>query len=640
MAEESSRVHGLSGLARKKKNKEGKGSGKVYKLKDHPTLKRIKPKRGYAFHSDYFQIDGQHATILSVFHHTGADDALGAFWGINLIPQGLDASVSVRKIEQVGRMPQSWIDMHQGRAEGLLQSRTNELGKDGSLRNQQKLNKEQEQLVEIAQDLMNGSSYLRVAIRLFVKAPTLELLDHSVRQIERQYKDRFDTVYPAPFIGEQRRELSQLYGKVEDKISRNFMFTSPEYAGSYSLVTRGIEDASGEYIGQMMGDVNSSAIVMDMDKYDERVVIAGGGKAQTMSLTNILLNKQRGIDLWGTKIGMSALMRNKRVIHLVLNRAKVDRIGVNLSDITTKVDMTRGDINPFEVFGSATQELGLFSAHLEKWALLVNQLKPMTKNQQAIVEGELKDALTDFYVDKRMWAHDAQNNRDKLRLVGIPHEEVPKLPLFLSYLEMKYNAQVQASAKDPDILKAYGFLRTAFREMLSANGDLFNTTTSTNIDKAAQGSRVIYDFSALLDRGHGLMMAQFVNALSFAVGNLRQGDVVVLHGAELLKQEIKGYVHDKFDQLQDKGVRLAYLYNDVETAMKDRDFNHFDRADYTLFGGMTKSGANLYEETLKQEVPSSLKSLLVHKNPTQWYLRRGFDNLVFHSDVQVGITFK
>jgi len=55
---------------------------------------------------------------------------------------------------------------------------------------------------------------------------------------------------------------------------------------------------------------------------------------------------------------------------------------------------------------------------------------------------------------------------------------------------------------------------------------------------------------------------------------------------------------------------------------------------------MTKSGVNLYEEALKQEIPSSLKSLLVHKNPTQWYIRRGFDNLVFHNDVQVGITFK
>src|SRR5699024_5283312 len=86
---------------------------------------------------------------------------------------------------------------------------------------------------------------------------------------------------------------------------------------------------------------------------------------------------ERGVDMWGAKIGMSALLRNKRVVHLVLNRSKVDKIGADLSDVTSKVDMTQGDINPFEMFGSRNDELNIFPAHLEKLSLMVEQLQDM-----------------------------------------------------------------------------------------------------------------------------------------------------------------------------------------------------------------------------------------------------------------------
>src|SRR5699024_10707287 len=122
----------------------------------------------------------------------------------------LDPSVSVRRFEHVARMSESWIDNHQGRAEGLLNNQANETERDGSLRARQRLSKQQQQLVDIGTDLMNGSSYLRVAMRLLVKAPTLELLDDSINKINRQYKDRFDTVFATPYIGEQRNEMSNL----------------------------------------------------------------------------------------------------------------------------------------------------------------------------------------------------------------------------------------------------------------------------------------------------------------------------------------------------------------------------------------------------------------------------------------------
>ena len=631
-------ARGLSNLMNKNKRKEKEKDKQVDtgQIRDFPLFRSIKPKTKFLFRSDYFQVDGSYATILTVIHQNEADDNLGYFWGINLIPRNIGNDVSVRRIEHVGRMSESWIEQHQGRAEGLLNNQAGETERDGSLTARQKLNKKQQQLVDIANDLMNGSSYLRVAMRLLVKAPTLERLDDAVNKINRQYKDRFDTVFAAPYIGEQQRELSNLLNKVEGKMGRNFMFTSAEFAGNYSLVTRGIEDPKGEYIGQMEGDVNNSAVLMDIDDYESHVVIAGKAEAKTLSDWDF--KGQRGVDVWGAKLGMNALLRNRRVVHLVLNRAHVAEIGLDLSDVTSNVDMTRGDINPFELFGDKEHELSIFPAHLQKLGLMVEQLQPMTEERKARIRGALQEVLNDFYVDKRMWARNAQENRDNLRLVGIPHNQVPRLPEFQAYLDMEYNAQVKARNKDPEVMNAYGFLRTAFRDMMDSNGDLFNTTTSTKIDRAAVSSRVIYDFSSLIKRSRGVMMAQFVNALGFAVGNLSQGDVVVLHGAEQLAPGIRQYVRDQFDQLHDNGVRVVHIYNSVERMLQDRTFNQFESADYTLLGGMTKATIADYEEALKQEVPIALKTLLEHKEHYRYYLRRGFDNVVFASDIQMGFN--
>lgn len=644
------------GLFGRKKSQKPDDKDKLARIRDFPLFVGIKPRKGFTFHSDYFKVDDTYAMVLTVLHHKGSDDGLRAFWGIDLIPRNLGSDISVRRMEHVSRVSESWVSQHQGRAEGLMKNRESEVKQDGSLSSMQRLNKEQGQLLTIARELVEGSSYLRVAFRLLVKAPTLERLDEAVEKINRQYKDQFDTVYATPYVGEQKRELSNLFNKIDVKMGRNFMFTSKEFAGAYSLVTRGIEDDTGEYIGQMQGDVNNSAVLMDLDDYESHVIIAGNAIARTLSyngtdflnrehMNNIRLKAPRGVDVWGAKLGMAALLRNKRVVHLVLNRARVDAIGINLDDVTSRVDMTRGDINPFEMFGrvGVDDEISIFSAHVQKIQLMIDQLYPLgdgDKSLAEIIKGELSKVINDFYVDKRMWQRNAQERRDALRIIGIPHNQVPRLPEFQAYLDMGYTAERNARAGDGDMLRAYNYLRKVFKDMMDTNGDLFDTTTSDIIDDAKVSNRVVYDFSSLLDRSRGVMMAQFVNALSFAIGTLREGDVVILHGAEQLADDIKGYVKDSFAQLHDRGVRTVMIYSTkdaIEKMILDRELNGFEQADYTLLGGMTKYVIDLYESTLRQEVPISLKGLLEHKERERYYLRRRFDNIVFSCDIQMGL---
>lgn len=625
---------GIKQSVSKNKRKADKSSNDAV-IKDNLFFKKSKPREKYVFNSDYFTIDDGYASILTILHNQGADDNLGYFWGINLIPRTLSQNVSVRKIEHVQRMPESWVDSHQGKTEGLVQTNQNEVNQDGNLKSRAKLNKQQQDLYDIANELMAGSSYLRVAFRLLVKAPTLEELDEAVSKINRQYKDRFETLFAAPYSGEQRRELSNLMAKADRKEGRNFMFTSEEFAGNYNLVTHGIEDANGEYVGTMMGDVNNSAVLLDIDEYKTHVVIGGSNKGSTLS--GLKLNNERGVNVWGAKLGMNALMKNHRVVHLVLNGSRVDKIGVNLDDITSIVNMTSGDINLLEMFGNEADELTIFPAHLNKIVLMAEQAYASTDADRSIIQGTLRDVITKFYVDKGLWAYDAQNNRDSLRLVGLSHDEYPKLPEFVAYLQMEYTAMSKRRARDDEQLHAYNVLRTVFKDMLDNNGDLFNTTTSSIVDKAATGYRVIYDFSSLMRRGQGVAMAQFINALGFAVGTLSEGDVVVLHGVDKISDSVKSYVENQFNTLTENDVRIVYIYGDVGSMVKDKKFNKFDQADYTIMGNMTKTVIDEYEESIKQAVPSTLKQLLDTRDPQQYYLRRNVDNVVFSMDIQLGI---
>lgn len=604
-----------------------------YSFNSYPHLLEIKPKEKYIFHSDYYQVDNSYACIMSFFHSDASRDDFGPFWGINRIPAGLDSDITVITFEQIHRMTDSWLREHQSKSEGIAKMNQNEQERAGSNTSKGKARRTDDDLEIIAQELQDGASYLHVNYRLLVKAPTLEKLDKAISAIDRLYIDRFGTLCSAPYLGEQRKELSSLFLPNNKKIGKGFYFTSTEFAGSHSLVTHGLEDPTGEYVGYMVGDVNNSAVLFDVNKYNHHIVI-----------TNESFNEKLGrvyvSDMWGSKVSQSCMLNNGRVVHIILDGCDLDKLGPKFEKLTYKIDMNHGDVNMFEMFGDTNDELSIFPSQMQKLILMAEQAYETTENDRSVIRGSLEDVATKFYIDNRMWYENAVANRHKLRITGIPHEQVPKLEMFVSYLDMEYKALVNARSKDPEKLHALSVLSVTFKNMLSNNGDLFNTITKPVIDGAVDGKRVIYDFSGLIRRGKGIAMAQLVNIIGYAVGNLGRNDTVILHGAELIDSGVRDYINTQFEHLYTKGGRVCYLYNSMDKMLDDIDFNHFDKADYTIFGAMSKNAAKAYQLKLGQEIPADLESLITKKNSSVCYIRRGFDNVVFKQDLLLGLSGK
>lgn len=619
--------------AEKKKEKEYELSYEAF-----PELKNIKPYEGYTFHSDYFEVDDQFGCVMSFFHREGAKDDFAPFWGLMMLPSGLDKDVTIHRFDQVEKMTQGWIDRHQNKAETVSSIGEEEQGRGGTARERGKARRRAEDLEIIGQELLNGAAYLHVSFRILIKAPTLESLDAAVGHIDRVYKDSMGTVSSAPYFGEQRQELETLFQPMDAKIGKNFYFTSTEYAGNYSIVTHGLEDVTGEYVGKMTGDVNPAAVLFDTDNFEHHVVVAGSGIARTLSKSD-WGNGEKGVSLWGSKLALAALMNNHRTVEFVLNGSKILNFCPDLSSITSLIDMNGGSINMFEMFGEEHNEMAVFAAQMQKLKLMAEQGYETTPEDKSIIQGSLEEVATQFYIDNNMWRENAQANRQFLRVVNIPHDNVPMLREFSAYLDQRYSSRVRSTSKDQEALHADNVLHFLFRNMLTTNGDLFDCITTDEIDKAKTNRRVIYDFSSLARRGKGVVMAQFVNVLDFAIQTLEKEDLILIYGAENIEPSVMSYVETEFAHAYSKGVRIAWIYEDVEAMLAGQSMNRFDSADYTILGKMSANMASAYRDALGQAVPSELLNEIANGSDMSYYVRRGFDNVVFNADLMLGIDY-
>ena len=629
-AESSERV--LKGMSRKERRAffSRANDGQV---RDYPHLLAVKPRQGYVFHSDYFEIDGEVGCILSYFHDESARDELPPFWGVNLIPY-LPQNVTAILLEQVSRVSESWLTDKIKSSERLDRLDTQEQSENGTTSSRRKASKVSADIERVIDEIQDGAAYLSVHYRILLKAPSLEVLDDVIDDLRRKYIDAVGNLSIAGHHGLQRQELATLFSPNASKKGKGFHFTSTELAGAFNLVTNGLNDRGGEFVGYMVGDVNNSGVLMDVDMYKHHVVVADDDKSRAQVMGNAQV-----ADMWASKISQAALINNKRVVHIILDGADLTGVlGPRMETITARIDMSQGDVNPFEVFGERKDQLSLFSTHLEKLVLMTEQAYEPTDADRSIIRASLKDTLTQFYVDQDMWVRNAKHNVDRLRLVGIPHDQVPQLKLFVTYLDQRYKALTGKSNRDDELLHAYSVLSAVFKDMLDANGDLFNVVTKDVIDGAQKARRVIYDFSSLVNRGKGVAMAQLVNVLAFAASALGEGDTLIVHGAELIDKGVKPYVTDQFERLYRRSARVALCYNGVKAMLDDSEFNHFDEADWTALGAMSDALVPVYEKKLAKRIPVDMTKVITRRGEGLTFLRRGTVNVVFKRDLALGVN--
>lgn len=604
----------------------------------HKSLLAFKAKEAYVFASDYIKIDDYYATILTFRAKSGSQDDYHVFWGVNMIPRNMPDGVTSINFDQVHKVSEAWLTKHNHTAEKVM---------TGNLKSEQEINAiagsdkavhKINDISQISEELTSGAVYLNVQMRLLLKAPSLEKLDLALDRLRDQYREAFGTLKPAAFQGRQREEMSHLLAYNEKKHGKGLYFTSKMYAGQYDLVTHGIEDDGGEYVGKMSNDINEAAILFDIDGFHHHTVV---GSEQ---LDPAALKEHYRVpvpDVWGLKICQSALLNNHRVVEIVLSDGSdFNKVAPALSNITTTIDMSRGDINMFEVFGKHKDVKMLFPRQVEKLVLMFNELYYMDntskigKTDSAIMNGSLRQIIIDFYKQKGMWFDNIDDHLDDVRLVGLPHNQYPLLNQFDLELNNEYDALKNQGNRDDNTFNAVTVLKNIFDNLLAANSTLFDHYTRDNVDGIIYGRRVVYNFGSLLQIGSGVAMAELVNVIDYAVSDLQAGDVVIIHGAENLDKSIWQFCQQQFDMLYRRGGRVVFLYNNIDKLFDSKSFNHFDNADYTIFGTMTNSQVRTYGELMNSSLPDALINSLTQRNNNKLnFIHRDTTNVVFDAQL-------
>lgn len=627
------------------------------------------PKDGYIFQSDYFQFGDRVGTILAmVVDSNGAHD-LDPFWRLQLIPvvSALNAAVNTSHgtdprrsmqgvhaelIEGYANRTKDWVKAAQSRAHWITGQEVGGEGLDTTETHGRKVVSRLSDLQQIALDIGGTAhdGYADWSVRVLITAKSLEDLDTAVATYRQGISNstKLGGVNFVAFQGQQGLEFRNLMHSAHLQLGNStarMMGTSSEYAGGYDLVTQGISDRNGSYIGRMLDDYNQAAVLMDLDNYDDHVVIAHNAPAMMFNINSDQFDAHTmSSTLFGVRLAQWALVNNCRVVHFVLNEARPQNIGADLSDITTTVGLNRGSINPFEVQGDHRHKMAAWAAHKQKLQLMIQQIQANRDDVKmdltsTDLNSTLSDIIEDFYKDWGMMVNNPENNLKDVKLF-LPHEQYPKLSNFMIYLNTAYNQAIDAG--DHELAASINRVRGAFKVMDSDDRDLFNVYTDNTIDEAQKAAQVIYEFSGLALRGRGVEMAQFVNAFQYATQQLQERDVVVIHGCDLLTKFVKPYIDDVLTQLRRHGIRVVYLYDDLEHCLRDYDFNHFRDTDYRMLGGFNAALVRDYTEITQEALPGNVASNLTELSKKSYskicyYLNRQDDNIIFALDMNLGV---
>ncbi|WP_251159337.1 hypothetical protein [Caniella muris] len=591
------------------------------------ALMALKPSWGYVFRSDHFEVDDRVGCVLEFGVRKGVTDGLGCFWGLRRTPRGLPDGVSVTVVDTVERKGENWVADALTRSEGMGNLDMNAQNQAGTAVTRHKASVRKHQLTQIAREINNGASYVCDHMRMLVHAPDLETLDRAIECLRRYYTEGLAGVFLGSYMGCQREELAGLFLAGPRRLGRGHHFTSTEFAGSYPLVTHGLEDPAGEYVGFMAGDVNNSAVLCDIDRYERSVVVCSETRPA------------KGYDgasvgrVWGAALVHAALADGHRVVHLKLD--PFDESPLHPAGLSEcRIDLNSGDVNMFEVFGDPSQQQAAFAGNIRKIVLMADlAYSEAADESDVVVREKLAELLTAFYVDRNMWDPGSGSARPRKGVVGVAHDQVPRLSEFISYVTEAYNSERAAGGTDAHLLSSLNQIRLTLTNLVNNNGDLFDTRTSSSVDSVAGAPRVVYDFSILERRGRNIALAQFVNVVSYAVQSLGPGDLCVVTGAERISESVWDYVSTCFTSLYERGGRTALCYSSFDSLFDDHRHNRFDSADYTLFGTMTHDEQARYQEIVDTKVPKDLSDLVTGRSPDLAYLRRGFENVCFHLDV-------
>lgn len=516
------------------------------KLIDHGYnlgfISRTQPQGNVRIHSGYIETGNGYSAFVNIYHYP--KNHLPAFWLSRLVNQPhviALLSVGTQNIAAVRPQLDRAISEQETQIEDKNLRPTEHMGAAYNT----------QALMQMYQSIKNNSETLKkVNLRLLVYDSTYEGLMHRIDDL----KNNFYAFRMGRFIDEQEYDLRSVYLPIsmQEKMPNNRkgkVIESYDLGGSYMFDYVNLNDPGGHYFGYT--ETNGAFIFNPYNLKDNQrtrvfSIVAGNagmGKSTFLQMLNddafMRGNYVRNFDVSGE------YRQSIRKQHGLIIDTSKEGNRVNMFEIFPTVTDADGNID----------EIGSFNQNISKIKAIIHIMNSgLTRNDLNLLTVELNN----FYIDRGMWTKNPQGNPDKVKVLGLAHNQYPTVTEFIIYLKDRYGVISNGNGKhktSKEDIKSIRELIYAFSTLKTNYGGIFDG--HTNIRDFNNEKVVDFDMSNAQKSSAGseaqLFQAQFFSYLSMISSQ------VIINGEKYrrLIREHK-FVDDKL------GFNVPYYYINID----------------------------------------------------------------------------
>lgn len=266
------------------------------------------------------------------------------------------------------------------------------------------------------------------------------------------------------------------------------------------------------------------------------------------------------------------LMEGKKVVHIVLNDFDYFRLETPhnrdtkqfqnaIIEETQIIDGSQISINPLQPFAKnkteeKEEEIPAYGRSKKKFNTIIQTLIYYQGEDTGIVD----EVFDEMMKGETLWDNDNDVMVDRRNYLQQPASKYPAFNRAITRFETK-EANLRRDRK-VDEAKEVARIKRRLESFLTNNRSLIGSKTSLELDESK------FNYYIRLDRLDALQKnIQVINLVDFVTEFLEAGDLIIIHGAEVLDVRTYDYLSEQFERTYDKKVRVLLSY-DVTDSLK------------------------------------------------------------------------
>ena len=608
------------------------------------TRQYLIEKTPYKFTPSFIEHNGKVMSILNFYVRPSSNRNLNFQDVIDLIPissvEGVEIHLVAKDMILKGGDKQKIIKKNTNQNRSALEdSSKHEKEKQTSDRSTDEMRKAKMEDYDDYELILDSQEPLVIyKWLLLVIGNSQEDVDEQIETINRLLDQNHEGARWDSLPAEQLSEFQNLFATIEPNIY-DHTSTGSNYSGLNFSLSAGLKDPNGVPLGIDALSISGSTALFDFVESTKKQAFIATPRNSRIPLYS--KKDEFTTPSMSSMLAQAAanqiMMDQHRAFHIVLNDFDYfehDRYyaPVETEEIFDKIDVSKQSINPLEGFGSIDQVSQIYDRLIKKIVNIFNVLldfKMDIKQQSAIL-----GAADQFYRNQHLWSSNADKDPFSTRIVNITDpEEYPTMGMLLNeFTTLATQAQANGRENRADNLDA---LNSLLRQTLTAHRAVLGRTTSIETSTAPQ---VYYDFSKI--EAQDIKQVQLLNMIDYIIYQAKPGDVIVVHGYDMILTQVAKYLVETIKAAQKNGIKFIFAFDSVQAPMtsagKMNDMFELQQLLYTdldtdvdwcAIGRVLPHELQLVKSALNQELGPTTEACLQTKRPDQVLIHRRRGNI-------------